>query len=163
MSTQKPVSYLNSEVNVRWYVVANRTEAVLYTDEAKQKFQFVDRLLNEKGALHESELVSDRPGRGFSSSGGDGSVRHALAHRESHHEHVAKEFASRIAASLEAARNQKRFTEIVLVAEPHFLGLLRAALGPATTALVKCEVRHEYTKGSDAEIHAQILKAIAQP
>ena len=52
------------------------------------------------------------------------------------------------------------FGELVLVAEPHFLGLLRDALGPETRRLVKHEVGREYTQGSGDDIRAQVLKAI---
>ncbi|MBI3556262.1 MAG: host attachment protein [Deltaproteobacteria bacterium] len=159
MNKQSPAQYLNLGSKVTFYVVASRTEAVFFSVGDEQAFRFVERLSDEKGALHESELVSDRPGRGLSSAG-NGVVRHAVGHGETHREQLAKKFAARIAAALDTARAQKRFTEVVLAAEPRFLGLLREALGLEIRALVKHEIPREYVKCSDGEVRARILKAI---
>ncbi len=141
------------------YVVANRSEAVFYADGSDRKFHFVERLTNKKGHRHESELVSDRPGRGVSSAGGG--IHHGLEPGTSHHELAARRFAKRVAAALERGRSQKLFRELVLVAEPHFLGLLRRSLTSKTREAVTHEVGHEYyAQGSGEEVRARILKAI---
>jgi protein required for attachment to host cells len=142
------------------YVVANRTEAVLYLEGNNNKFHFCARLSNEDGKLHESALVSDRQGRGISSAGG-GSIHHGLGSKTSHHELLAKKFASRISVALDKMLEKKVCREFVLVAEPHFLGLLRDALSTNTRRVVVREVGHEYAQGSDDEIHTKIMKSIA--
>lgn len=159
MSNYSAARDLDLNNKKRWYVVANRAGAVFYSDGDGGKFHFIARLENEKGRLTESELDSDKPGKGFSSGGG-GTIHHGLDRRSKHHEAAAKDFAGRIAVELEAARREDRFSELVLVAEPHFLGLLREALKPETKRAVRHEVRREYAQGSDAELRAQIIAAI---
>jgi len=140
-------------------VVANRTDAVFYIDGSDRKFHFVDRLINKKGHLTETELDSDKPGKGISDACG-GIFRHSLDRRFTHHEQVAKRFAKKIANQLAIACRQKLFRDLVLVAEPHFLGLLRKELNYETRTAIRHEVRHEYAQGSDAEVREQILNAI---
>jgi protein required for attachment to host cells len=142
----------------RWYVVANRTASVFYAEGRFRKFHFVDRITEEQGATHEHELVSDRPGRSFSSAGD--LPRHGLQRRNTQHEEIARRFARKIAAAIEAARREDLFEELVLAAEPHFLGLLRAELTAATRARILRSVPREFTRGSETEVRAQLLRSI---
>lgn len=141
------------------YVVANQSDAVFYLDGSDRKFHFIDRLSNRKAHLTEIDLVSDRPGRGISSAG-SGVFHHSLGRGFTHHEQAAKDFARKIADQLGVARRNKQFHNLVLVAEPHFLGLLREALDSETRAVIKHEINREYAQGSDSEIRSAIMKAI---
>jgi protein required for attachment to host cells len=141
---------LDLSVKTRWYVVANRSEAVIYAEDRGQPFHFVERLLNLEGSLQEIELNSDRPGRGFGSPAA-GNYRHGFTPPVEKTEHVAQQFAKRIAEKLRQGRNELRFRDVVLVAEPHFMGLLKGALDPATQAKVSYEVkREEYLRLPDS-------------
>jgi len=95
--------------------------------------RLVSQIDHQAGKLKDGEIESDRPGRGASSAGGG---RHGLSQHESSHEHDAQTFARELAEVLRVARNEHRFERLVLVAEPHFLGILRGALDSATSALV---------------------------
>ncbi|MDR3606635.1 MAG: host attachment protein [Oligoflexia bacterium] len=150
---------LGLNTRVRWYVVANRTDAVFYGRGKDKKFHFIDRLTNKRGHLRETELVSDKPGTGFSSAGG-GTIHHGLDRRFEQHEQVAQRFARKIAFILDSAYRAENFRDLVLVAEPHFLGLLRAELSPPVRDAVKFEVPREYAQGSDEKIQKQIMEAI---
>ena len=145
---------------VTWFVLANRVESVIYADKKNQSFFFIERLENKEGKKMESELVSDREGRIGSSAGN--SIRHGLEPKESKHEHLAKIFAKRIAEYLERAATEKKYDQLVLVAGPRFLGLLRSALKPNTIGLITHEIKREYLQGSDAEIKKLIINAIPQ-
>ena len=145
------------ESSIRWYVLANRSEAVFYKDTDTDKFKFVQRMTDPNGKLKESELDSDRPGR--TNSGGM-SISNSLDRTFHHHELEAKEFAKKIAVSVTEAARDGRVNELVLACEPHFLGLLRSALPDSIKSLVKEEINHEYTYGSDEAIRGQILNAI---
>lgn len=136
-----------------WYVVANRTDTVIYSLGRDRKLRFLHRLTNTKGHKHEHDLVSDKAGS---------VAHHALDRRHNHHEHTAVQFAGRIADVLRSARCDNLYSSIVLVAEPHFLGLLREALDPATRALVSGEIPKEFTRLSDDELQARILKSLEE-
>jgi protein required for attachment to host cells len=140
---------LDLSVKTRWYVVANRTEAVIYAEDRGQPFHFIERLLNLEGSLQEHELVSDRPGRNASPAAA-WTYRHGYSSKVDKHEHVAHTFAKRIAERLRQGRNESRFRDLVLVAEPHFMGVLRGKLDSATQSKVSYEVKREYQNLPDA-------------
>jgi protein required for attachment to host cells len=54
---------------------------------------------------------------------------------------------------------EHRFTEIVLIAEPTALGVLRVEVSPSTMSLVKTQIDKDYTKMSEPELSA-ILQAL---
>ncbi len=143
----------------RWFVMANRVGAVFYSDGVDQKFHFIDRLENKKGNYLESELDADKAGQGYSTAGG-GMTRHALDRRSHKHEVIAKKFAQRIAKRLQSALIGHQLGEIVLVAEPHFLGLLKAALPVQVARVAKTAIAREYVRGSDQTLRTNVLKLI---
>jgi protein required for attachment to host cells len=147
------------ERRVRWFVFANRTEAVFYRDLPEGRFQFVDRLKNPKGNRIEGDFDSDRPGTGVSSAG-DGSIRHALDRTFHHLERNREAFARAIAGKLEERLRGGAFTELVLVAEPRFLGLLRAALPESLRERIIHEVHREYLEGSDEQLREATVRAM---
>ena len=143
----------------RWVVIANRTDAVFYLDGTDRKFHFVDRLTNRKGDKTEGELASDRPGSGLSSD--SGAVHFGFGNGSPKRDRVAARFARRIAGRLSLAFREGRFASLVLVAEPRFLGLLRAELDPRTSESVEHEIHREFKRGSDEELRERIYEAIA--
>jgi protein required for attachment to host cells len=127
----------------RWYVVATRTEAAFYADGQDRRFHFKERLTNEQGRLTERQMTSDRSGPGLTTHKG---------------ERVSQDFALRIAAQLEAARVGRQFSDLVLVAEPRFLGVLKKALSAPLLGAVSHEVPAEYINRSEAELRRDIFK-----
>lgn len=144
------------------YVVANRTEAVFYEEDLKTPFHFIRRVSNPRGRKSEIELVSDRQGRVASSSAGP-KLRHGLEPKMTKHEQNAIRFAGRIGREIESIRSTTQIEGIILVAEPHFLGLLREELGPKTTRILRAEIPREYAEGSDRAIQTKIQKALGKP
>ena len=78
-------------------------------------------------------LTSDRPGRSFDSHGRG---RHAMEPETDAKRHEAEVFAKEVAERIERARMEDEFDELVLIAAPEFLGLLRKSLSPTTAGLV---------------------------
>lgn len=56
----------------------------------------------------------------------------------------AQLFSRRVAHFLEDARNKSRFDELVVIAAPRFLGLLRKALPPAVCDTITREINKDY-------------------
>jgi protein required for attachment to host cells len=84
--------------------------------------------------------VSDRPGRSYESVGG---ARHAIARENDPRQLEAVRFARRIARRLDAARRKDEFEELIVVAGPPFLGLVRKELSRPTRARVVHEIRKD--------------------
>ena len=86
-----------------------------------------------EGQLKNQEIESDKQGRCFDSVG---RARHATGRDRRATEHVADQFASRLARTVEQHRVEHRFGQLVLVADRRFLGKLRQTLTPQTLRLV---------------------------
>lgn len=143
----------------RWYLLANRTDAVIYEDNPGAPFAFVERFHNKKGNLLEGQLDSDRPGTMNSSTGG-GTIRHGMDSHFNKHEATARQFARVLADHLLREHRNHRYQELVISAEPRFLGLLHAELEAEVRNTVCFESHREYREGSDREIHEEILQAM---
>ena len=99
----------------------------------------------------QSELVADRPGTSFSSAQGSG-IRHGFEPRTLYHEQVAVQFARKIAHILDLAVLKNDLSDLVVVAEPHFLGLLNQEFSKRVKSVLKSEVPREWSQGSDKEL-----------
>jgi protein required for attachment to host cells len=152
---QKKRSGVSSQIPhvVRLYLAANRAEALIYKEEKSTagKFELLTCLNEPDSRLHEGDLDSDAPGTGFSSAGG-GTIHHGLDRTFHKHEQLAKNFVRKIMKSLSEIESEEHFSELVLVAEPHFLGLLKAALPVALKNKVTLVKTHEFTSETDAQI-----------
>ena len=109
-------------------------------------------------ARPEKSFASDRPGRAFDSSsrtvplhrpGGAfdsiGSGRHAMAASETGRRHEARKFARQVADYLNAEIAANSFNNIVLIASPAFLGLVRPELSETARRAVLHELARDLT------------------
>jgi len=122
-------------------VVADQAEAVFYDSPSLQAAPHeVGRISDPAAHLHNRDLVSDRPGRSYESFG---EARHAIARENDPRQLEAVRFARRIARRLDEARRKDEFEELIVVAGPPFLGLVRKELSRPTRALVVHEIRKD--------------------
>jgi protein required for attachment to host cells len=116
-------------------VVADRTHARFLVHAGPGKdLEPSGTMDNPAGRKLDQEIDSDRPGRVHDRHGG---APHALEREEPPHERAARDFARGVAAHVERARNDGRFNDLVLVAEPRFLGMLREALDPVSAKHIR--------------------------
>lgn len=137
-----------------WVVVANQSEARIYAlDKPRGPLVEVQRLEHEAGHVREGEMVSDRPGRAFQRVG---NVRSAMEPEVDPKEQEATRFAKEIGDHLDSGQHQGRFDRLVLVAAPHFLGLLRKALSSATSKYVTQEIAKNLVQYEASEIRQHL-------
>jgi protein required for attachment to host cells len=139
-----------------WVVIAHRSGARLLEHKG-QRLRLVAELSNSAGRKKDREINSDRPGR---TQDRQGQGRHAMGAEESAHDHVAFNFAREIAERLYAARNEQRFGRLVLVAEPRFLGMLRAALDHVTGAMVNATLSKDLAHVSIADLPTHLKSVV---
>lgn len=107
-------------------VVADQAEAIFYdTPSLDARPREVGRISDPLAHLHDRDLVSDRPGRAYESVG---HARHAIARENDPRHQEAVRFARRISCRLDDALRRDEFDELVMVAGPPFLGLIRKEL-----------------------------------
>ena len=109
-------------MKLTWILVADTTRARIFTaDTPSSPLEEIEDLSHSKGRLHDREITSDLPGK-IKSVGAGG---HAFEQPTDPKKHEADVFAHRIAQYLEDAHNANRFEQLLIVAGPTFLGLLR--------------------------------------
>lgn len=125
-------------MNNIWILVAHRGGARIFENKGRGKgLHLLRSIPHPQGRLKNKDIGADKPGRGFDRQG---QGRHALATEQEPTAHVAEQFAKQLSSMLDDGRHQQRYEKLVLVAEPRFLGNLRAALSPPTAALVTAAV-----------------------
>lgn len=119
-------------------MVAHRGGARVFENKGPGKgLNLLHDIPHPAGRLKNKDIGADKPGRSFDSHG---QARHALGSEQEPKEHVAEQFAKQLSSILDDGRNRRCYGKLVLVAEPRFLGNLRAALSAPTAALVTLTV-----------------------
>lgn len=139
-------------------LVADQAEAIFYdaatlTGAPRE----VGRISDPLARLHDRDLATDRPGRCHERMG---ATRHSVQREDTPRRTEALRFARRIARRLDDARRRDEFDQLVVVAGPPFLGLVRQQLSGPTRARVATEIRRDLVH-SAPEVLAQKLAAIA--
>ena len=119
-------------------VVADSGRARLYGLDKKGKpmLELTD-MVHTGSRMRGSELISDRPGRTIDRKG---SRRHAKEVSTPIKVQEAMKFALQINEYIDGERKKNNFSELVLIAAPEFLGILRKTLGKQTGKLISREI-----------------------
>jgi protein required for attachment to host cells len=124
----------------KWVVVADQSRARIFAmDSPSAPLREIEDLLHPAGRQRAQELKSDRPS-------------HPVEAKVDVKEHEAISFARRIADRIERARTQAELTQLVIVAPPDFLGVLRAALSPPAMKHVVQTLDKNLVRETEAEI-----------
>ncbi len=137
-------------------VVADSTRARIFTAEnAKAPLVEIDTLAHPAGRLHDRDITSDLPGK---DKGGDGSGGHAYQEETDPKKHEMEEFAQQVSGYVGKAHNAGKFSDLLLVSAPTFLGELRNHLPADASAKVVFELDKNLTKHSSDDIRAHLPK-----
>ncbi len=140
-------------MKLTWILVADSTRARIFTaDTPSSPLEEIEDFSHAEGRLHDREITSDLPGR-IKSVGGGG---HAFEQPTDPKKHEADNFSHHVAQFLEDAHNTNRFEQLLIVAPPTFLGLLRNQLPEPIKRLVCFELDKEITRQSAAEIRQHL-------
>jgi protein required for attachment to host cells len=135
-------------------VVADHVRArVFRADAPTAALDELQDLLHPDARLHEGDLVSDRSGRLDRGRGVGGS---AAGSAQGAKRHEGEAFARQLCEQLQEVVSRSRATRLYVVAEPGFLGLLRAAMDPALRQLLAAEVGKSLVTHPLAEIRAAL-------
>ncbi|MCA9622152.1 MAG: host attachment protein [Myxococcales bacterium] len=126
-----------------WVLVAHRGGARLLQQVDDDPFVVIDTFENPDGRIHPSA-----PGSPTSQRSG----------RPSEPRDPSAPFAHELASQLQKGRNDQRYDDLVLIAAPRFLGTLRAALDPATSALVRGTLDKDFGGLKDHDLIKRLEK-----
>ncbi|HLQ25053.1 MAG TPA: host attachment protein [Acidiferrobacterales bacterium] len=138
---------------VTWILAANGSQARLFanvgsTTELRLLKEFTHPESREKG----SELVTDRTGLYESTRNKHGAFTPTIGPKQNAMEH----FAIQLAKELEHGRVDNQYEQLVLIAPPHFLGLLTGHLNDHVRSLVHRKIKKNYTELAAGELAALI-------
>ncbi|MDP1771776.1 MAG: host attachment protein [Methylobacter sp.] len=136
-----------------WILVADSTRARIFTaDTPSSPLEEIEDFSHPIGRLHDRDITSGLPGK-IKSSGAGG---HTFEQPTDPKKHEADVFAHHVAQHLEEAHNANRFEQLLIVAGPSFLGLLRNQLPEQIKKLVRFELDKELTMLSAADIRQHL-------
>ena len=146
-------------MNTIWILVANQAEAQIYSaSQIHGKLVLVATLTHAEGAAHARDLISDAPGRVHDRSG---PARHAMEPDTGVKEEGRRRFVKELVERLKTAHLQGKFDQLVLLAAPAVLGVIRKTLnGGLVKAVVKEIPKDVIGQGVD-KIQAQLVRSFA--
>lgn len=137
-----------------WIVVANNSSARIFSAESQSApLTEIETLTHSEARLHDREMTSDLPGRNKGECGTGG---HAFDQPTDPKKHEAEQFTHLITKRLETALNEHAFKQLVIVAEPSFLGLLRSQLSDQVQKMICFELDKNIVALTPAEIREHL-------
>ncbi|MCW8983621.1 MAG: host attachment protein, partial [Gammaproteobacteria bacterium] len=103
----------------------------------------IEAITHPEARLHEQELTSDLPGRQYDRAGAS---RHSVGNKGVIKKQEAIEFARQISQHLEKSHHNRGYRELIVVAAPSFLGLLRTHMNHTITKLISWELPKNLVK-----------------
>ena len=146
-------------MNTIWILVANQAEAQIYSsNRIRGNLILVDRLTHAEGAAHVRDLTSDAPGRAYDRIG---PARHGMEPDTGVKEEERRRFVKELVERLKTAHLQGKFDQLVLLAAPAVLGVIRKTLtGGLAKAVVKEIPKDVIGQGMD-KIQTQLVRSFA--
>jgi protein required for attachment to host cells len=141
-----------------WILVSDASRARLFRRERQGRaWQLLFEIEHPESRAKGRDLKSDRPGR-FS-------LDHAKGFQlqmepVSPHEIEAERFAGTLVELLERGLDEHAFDRLMLVAPPHFLGLLRKRLGKEVSRRVTGWRDKDYTHLAPRELERRLAEPI---
>lgn len=137
-----------------WVLVADASAARIFDAAgAAGPLTCVDTLRHPASRQTGREVFADSPGRVHDRMG---QGRHAVEARTDIHDEEAKRFAREVSERLQSALAAKKFSRLVIMASPGFLGVLRATLPRQLALTVTTEVPRNLTAMDEAAILAHM-------
>lgn len=135
-------------MNTIWILVVNQAEAQIYSAKRLPgSLILVDTLINVEGAAHARDLVSDAPGRVHDRMG---TSRHAMEQDTGVKQEVRRRFVKELVGYLKAANLRGDFDQLVLLAAPAILGVIRKTLtGKLSKSVIKVISKDVIGQGMD--------------
>lgn len=142
-------------MNKTWVIAAESSRARIFAAENRVgPLNELEDLAHAESRARDQELVSDKAGRGF-----DGVVegRHGMEKQSDAKHHEAVVFARRIAERIESGRSRGEFAQLVLIAAPEFLGILRQQLSNHASRMISKTVDKNLVQRQEGEIRAYVF------
>lgn len=140
-----------------WVLVGNAARARCFVrDPDNGALRELDDFVHPASRQKGQDLARDRGGHVMKSEGSTQLMPHTDPHDREH-----ERFARELAAHLDAAALAHRMPGLVLIVSNPFLGVLRARLGPASSALLRGSVALDLCSFVGPELERRVSDALA--
>lgn len=145
-------------MSVMWILVADSARARLFAlADGGREPEEIEDFVNAEGRLGGRGQERDHLPRSHDRFGAG---RHAIEPHTSHEEKAMGEFVRLLGAALERGRVQRRYSDLVLIAPPHMLGVLKAELNKHVRAYVVKEIGKELTHADAKTIGDELPESL---
>lgn len=157
-------------MSTTWILLANSSKAQLYSTHKARLFRsnghdnnslsLVNEFTHEESRKKTSELMSDKFGsyRFGACFGAEG--HGSFSEQTDPKEHEAEVFALELIAELEMGRTEGKYDDLIIVANPHFKGLLSRHLSGSLNKYISKTIEKDYTHYAKNELVKQLQKQI---
>ncbi len=136
-----------------WVLVANGSQARIFNLDGPQKsITLVKEFTHPESRMKTDKLSSDRLGNYGSSSVGNSSYTEPTDPKS----YEFERFAMELAKVLDEGRSANKFDKVVLVASPHFLGLIKQNLSEQLSKAVSHTIQKDYTAVNERDMLKQL-------
>jgi protein required for attachment to host cells len=150
-------------VNETWILAADASAATLIVcDHGLGNPRVLEDFVHPASRLRDTELSTDDRGR--TQPRDMGAVRgSAMSQSTSPHDAEAEKFARELGGYLDEAVGAGRCGELILVAPPRFLGLLRGVLASPTSDSMRATISKDYATRPAEEVVELVRKQLDLP
>jgi protein required for attachment to host cells len=143
-----------------WILVAGSSRALLYAaDDGVKAWTLLKEFAHPASRVSEGGLTTGPAGRTHGSA--TGGARSAMESKTSPKEVQFEHFAHELANALQDGHGRNACSRIVLIAPPHFLGLLRKTISGPVSKRVVAAVDKDYLHLSEEQIRRHLGPSIA--
>lgn len=147
-----------TDMDITWILVAHNAGARIFRrNRPRDGLEIVLEIDHPEGRLRNHEINSDKPGRRY--RGGDQN-RHGTSNHEMPDEHLAIEFARKLASILDDGRSQNLYRNVVLVAGPKMLGMLRENVDKKTKEKIVATLDKDLGRVDDGDLPQHLRPAL---
>jgi protein required for attachment to host cells len=143
------------QTNQTWVLVADNSKAKVFRLLKFPKLEEISFFEHPESRLHNQDLISSKPGRGFQSVGNS---RSAYQQETEPRQVEMIKFAAEVAHFLYTASNNGEFEKLYIFAEPSFLGLLRQHINPQVQKHIVAEIPKELTSSPIEQIEHHLAE-----
>lgn len=127
-------------------VVSQKEARVFVKAPDRRQIKLVKSLTNPLGMVKRRDLIRKQAGRGVKSIGRVGSVSYSERKRLDPRDGALIQFAREISSFLKSETLKKSFKSFTVVAEPHFLGILRSKMSKKLKKSVTSWIKKDLQK-----------------
>ncbi|OGO93786.1 MAG: hypothetical protein A3F41_06800 [Coxiella sp. RIFCSPHIGHO2_12_FULL_44_14] len=149
-----------------WILIANASMAKIFKVNKLKflsgtaKLNLIEEFTHPASRKKSMDMVSDRLGR-YRAHGGEGLGHGAYAEPTDPKAYEIEHFAHELVEKLEAGRVSHQFEDIILVASPHFYGLMNKSFHEDLRRMITTVIEKDYTKDGIKALEEHLLQQLS--